>query len=162
MRAVLRRQTHQAVTRTCLGVGDLVVAQEQDPADGWYEAVVIEVNGDMLTLRWRDYPRERKIVRHRLRVGLRHPGPQAGKPPKPHPAKNQSAKAESALPANWQDIDLNKLVLAKEDGPPRSWWEAIPVEKAGDTFKLRWRDFSTVSPISRERFALALICPDAA
>jgi hypothetical protein len=118
----------------------------------------------MLTLRWRDYPRERKIVRHRLRVGLRYPGPQAGEQPKPQSTKRQSpaAKVEFGLPADWQDIDLNKLVLAKEDGPPRSWWEAIPVEKAGDTFKLRWRDFSTVSPVSRDRFALALICPDAA
>jgi hypothetical protein len=147
-----------------IGLGDLVVAQEEDPADGWYEAIVVEANGDMLTLRWRDYPRERKIVRHRLRVGLRYPGPQAGKQPKPHSAKHQRpvAKVEFGLPADWQDIDLNKLVLAKEDGPPRSWWEAIPVEKAGDTFKLRWRDFSTVSPVSRDRFALALICPDAA
>jgi hypothetical protein len=144
-----------------IGLGDLVVAQEEDQADGWYEAIVVEANGDMLTLRWRDYPRE-KIVRHRLRVGLRYPGPQAGKQ-KPQSNKRQStaAKVEFGLPADWQDVDLNKLVLAKEDGPPRSWWEAIPIEKAGDTFKLRWRDFSTVPPISRDRFALALICPDA-
>jgi hypothetical protein len=147
-----------------ISVGDVVLAQEQDPEDGWYEATVIEVNGDMLTLRWRDYPRERKLVRHRLRVGLRYPGPQAGKQTRPQSAKHQSAaaKAGSALPADWQDIDLNTLVLAQEDGPPRSWWEAIPVEKAGETFKLRWRDFSTVSPVSRDRLALALICPDAA
>jgi hypothetical protein len=146
-----------------IGLGDLVVAQ-QSLEDGWYEATVIEVDGDMLTLRWRDYPRERKLVRHRLRVGLRYPGPQAGKQIKPQSAKHQgpAAKVETALPADWQDIDLNKLVLAKDDGPPRSWWEAIPVEKAGDTFKLRWRDYSTVPPVSRERFALALVCPDAA
>jgi hypothetical protein len=146
-----------------IGLGDLVVAQ-QSLEDGWYEATVIEVNGDMLTLRWRDYPRERKLVRHRLRVGLRYPGPQAGKHTKPQSAKHQSAaaKVESALPADWQDIDLNKLVLAKDDGPSRSWWEATPVEKTGDNFKLRWRDYSTVPPISRERFALALICPEAA
>jgi hypothetical protein len=34
-------------------LGDLVVAQEA-PEDGWYEAIVAEVNGDMLTVRWRD------------------------------------------------------------------------------------------------------------
>jgi hypothetical protein len=147
-----------------IGLGDLVVAQEDDPADGGYEAIVVEAANDMFTLRWRDYPRLRRITRHRLRLGLLYPGPQAGKHPKPQSAKHQShaAKAGAALPADWQDIGLNKLVLAKEDGPPRSWWEAIPVEKAGDTFKLRWRDFSTVSPVSRDRFALALICPDAA
>jgi hypothetical protein len=40
-----------------IGVGDLVVAQEEDPTDGWYEAIVVEVTNDMFTLRWRDYPR---------------------------------------------------------------------------------------------------------
>jgi hypothetical protein len=146
-----------------IGLGDLVVAQ-QTLEDGWYEAIVIEVNGDMLTLRWRDYPRERKLVRHRLRVGLRYPGPQAGKQTKPQSAKRQgtAAKAESGLPTDWQDIDLNKLVLAKDDGPLRAWWEALPIEKAGDVFKLRWRDYSAVGPITRQRFDLALICPDAA
>ena len=146
-----------------IGLGDLVVGQES-LEDGWYEAIVIEVNGDMLTLRWRDYPRERKIVRHRLRVGLRYPGPEAGKQTKPQSAKHQRAadKVEPTLPADWQDIDLNKLVLAKDDGPFRSWWEATPVEKTGDTFKLRWRDYTILSPISRDRSALALICPDAA
>ena len=59
-------------------------------------------------------------------------------------------------------VDVSKLVLAQEDGPPRSWWEAIPVEKAGDAFKLRWRDYATIPPISRDRFALALVCPDTA
>jgi hypothetical protein len=39
---------------------------------------------------------------------------------------------------------------------------AVPIEKAGDVFKLRWRDYVDVSPITRQRFALALICPDAA
>jgi hypothetical protein len=147
-----------------IGLGDLVVAQEEDPTDGWYEAIVVEVANDMFTLRWRDYPRLRRITRHRLRLGLLYPGPQAGKQPKPQSAKHQSpaTKVEPGLPADWQDIDLNKLVLAKDDGPFRAWWEATPVEKAGDTFKLRWRDYSMVPPVSRERFALALICPDAA
>ena len=155
---------------TCRGIGTRSASaiwsspKKKIRTEGWYEAIVVEAAGDMFTLRWRDYPRERRIVRHRLRLGLLYPGPQAGKQLKPQSAKHQSAaaKAEPALPTDWQDIDLNKLVLAKEDGPPRSWWEAIPVEKAGDTFKLRWRDYSTMSPISRDRFALALICPDAA
>jgi hypothetical protein len=44
------------------------------------------------------------------------------------------------------------------------WWEAIPIEEAGDGFKLRWREkyAANVSLIARQRFALALICPDAA
>jgi hypothetical protein len=146
-----------------IGLGDLVVAQEAIE-DGWYEAIVVEVNGDMLTLRWRDFPRERRLVRHRFRVALLYPGSQpATRPGKPPRAATKSAsKHEPALPADWHDIDVNKLVLAKDDGPWRSWWEAIPIEKAGDNFKLRWRDFSTVPPINRQRFTLALICPDAA
>jgi hypothetical protein len=36
-----------------IGLGDLVVAQE-NLDDGWYEAIVIEADGDMLTLRWRE------------------------------------------------------------------------------------------------------------
>ena len=151
-----------------IGLGDLVVVQES-LEDGWYEAIVIEVNGDMLTLRWRDYPRQRRIVRHRLRVGLLYPGPQsaaqASKQTKPIAAskpRDAVPKRESSLPADWQDIDINKLVLAKDDGPCRSWWEAIPIERGGEAFKLRWRDYAAVPPITRQRLALALICPDAA
>ena len=132
-----------------IGLGDLVVVQES-LEDGWYEAIVIEVNGDMLTLRWRDYPRQRRIVRHRLRVGLLYPGPEA------------TDKHEASLPTDWQEIDVNKLVLAKDDGPCRSWWEALPIERAGEAFKLRWRDYAAVPPITRQRLALALICPDVA
>jgi hypothetical protein len=48
-----------------ISLGDLVVAQE-GPEDGWYEAIVAEVNGDMLTLRWRDYPPRSDPKHHRL------------------------------------------------------------------------------------------------
>jgi hypothetical protein len=152
-----------------ISLGDLVVAQES-PEDGWYEAIVAEVNGDMLTVRWRDYPRERKIVRHRQRLGLLYPGLK----PTPDPAKASKATAKDhkpaaepptaaslPLPRDWQQIDVGQLVLAKDDGPGRSWWEAVPIEKAGDGFKLRWRDFSRVAPVTRQRLELALICPDA-
>ena len=105
----------------------------------------------MLTLRWRDYPRERRIVRHRLRLGLLYPGPE----PKPRPANRESLRPAKqrqnrrgksrrngqALPKDWDEIDINHLVLAKDEGPWRAWWEAIPIEKAGDRFKLRWRDY---------------------
>jgi hypothetical protein len=152
-----------------ISLGDLVVAQEA-PEDGWYEAIVAEVNGDMLTVRWRDYPRERKLVRHRQRLGLLYPGLK----PTPDSAKTSSAAAKNhkpaaeaptggslPLPRDWQQIDVGQLVLAKDDGPWRSWWEAVPIEEAGDGFKLRWRDFSRVAPVTRQRLELALICPDA-
>jgi len=155
-----------------IGVGDLVVAQDS-LEDGWYDAIVVQVDGDMFTLRWRDYPRERRVVRHRLRLALLYPGP------KPSGETGKSAKAAGrakhdktvetnhaanglALPKDWDEIDLNHLVLAKTEGPGANWFEAIPIERAGDGFKLRWRDYVTLPPAIRPRFELALICPDAA
>ena len=44
--------------------GHLVIAQEALEY-GWWEAIVIARNGDMLTLRFRDYPKLPKFVRHR-------------------------------------------------------------------------------------------------
>ena len=52
-----------------IGPGHLVVAQETLEY-GWWEAIVIERNGDMLTLRFRDYPKLLKFVRHRKAVAL--------------------------------------------------------------------------------------------
>jgi hypothetical protein len=154
-----------------IGVGDLVVAQ-QCLDDGWYEAIAIEVNGDMLRVRWRDYPRS-KLVRHRLRLGLLYPGTnqpaETGKSAKASgqgghktDAANAAANGQS-LPKDWDEIDVNHLVLAKDDSQWGAWWEAIPVEKVGDGFKLRWREkyAANVPLITRPRLALALICPDA-
>jgi len=157
-----------------IGLGDLVLAS-QSREDGWYEAIVVEQNGDMFTLRWRDYPRQRRIVRHRLRLGLLYPGP------RPTAENGKSAKASGhakpdktvatnlgtnsqSLSKDWDEIDINHLVLAKDDSQWGAWWEAIPVEKAGDLFKLRWREkyAANVPLITRPRLDLALICPDAA
>jgi hypothetical protein len=156
-----------------VGLGDLVVAQET-LEDGWYEAIVIEAAGDMLTLRWRDYPRVRKFVRHRLRLGLLYPGtnrtPETGKSAKAigHARHDKTGPATlvangQSLPKDWDEIDLNHLVLAKDDSQWGAWWEAIPVEKIGDGFNLRWREkyAANVPLITRQRLALALICPDA-
>ena len=69
-----------------------------------------------------------------------------------------------SLPKDWDEIDINHLVLAKDDSQWGAWWEAIPVEKAGDLFKLRWREkhAANVGLITRPRLDLALLCPDAA
>ena len=157
-----------------IGIGDLVVAN-QSQEDGWYEAIVVEANGDMFTLRWRDYPRERRIVRHRLRLGLLYPRPRptaengksataARHAKHDKPAAAHLAGSGQALPKDWDEIDVNHLVLAKDDSQWGAWWEAIPVEKAGDLFKLRWREkhAANVPLITRPRLDLALICPDAA
>ena len=70
--------------------------------------------------------------------------------------------ADHGLPKDWDEIDVNHLVLAKTEGPWANWFDAIPVERAGDGFKLRWCDYGSLPPIIRPRFDLALICPDAA
>jgi hypothetical protein len=49
--------------------GHLVIAQET-AENGWFESIVIERDGDMLTLRFRDYPKLPKFARHRAAVAL--------------------------------------------------------------------------------------------
>ena len=49
--------------------GHLVIAQEALEY-GWWEAIVIGRNGDMFTLRFRDYPKLPKFVRHRNAIAL--------------------------------------------------------------------------------------------
>ena len=155
-----------------IGVGDLVLAR-QDPEDGWYETIVVEVANDMFTLRWRDYPRQRRFARHRLQLGLLYPGPKpnaetgksgkaSGQARHDRTVAAQSAANGPALPKDWDEIDLNHLVLAKTEGPWANWFEAIPIERAGDGFKLRWRDYANLPPAIRPQCELALIYPDAA
>jgi hypothetical protein len=150
--------------------GHLVVAQES-LEDGWYEAIVLEQNGDMFTLRWHEFPRERRFARHRRSLGLLFPniaglpaktGPTAGQQPaRAASEKTAAPKSKKGFPLSWHEIDVDHLVLAKDDGPCQSWWEAIPTEKHGDTFTLRWRDHGQLPKIARARLSLALLCPNA-
>ncbi len=156
--------------------GDLVVAQDSLP-EGWYATIVAERNGDMLTLRWRDFPRERRFTVHRFTVALLRPGgdlgpaqakrsagaasakAQPGKSNAEMPAASDRSTVDHPFPGNWDQIDVNHLVLAKDDGPWRSWWEAIPAENNGELLTLRWRDHSHLGPFVRRRFDLALLYP---
>jgi hypothetical protein len=56
-----------------IGPGHLVIAQE-GVKEGWWEAIVIERNGDMLTLRFRDY-QQPHVMRHTAAVALLKPSP---------------------------------------------------------------------------------------
>ena len=49
--------------------GDLVLAHETLEV-GWWEAIVIARDGEQLTMRFRDYPKYGKFVRHRSEVAL--------------------------------------------------------------------------------------------
>ena len=57
-----------------IAVGHLVIAQEAK-WDGWWEAIVLARDGDMLTLKWRDYPWQSNVVRHAGAVALLKPNP---------------------------------------------------------------------------------------
>ena len=55
-----------------IDVGHMVIARDE-PAFGWWEAIVIARDGDMLTLRWRDYPKQAPAVLHRATLALLKP-----------------------------------------------------------------------------------------
>jgi hypothetical protein len=56
--------------------GDLVLAHETLEV-GWWEAIVIARDGEQLTMRFRDYPKYGKFVRHRSEVALIQLGAQS-------------------------------------------------------------------------------------
>ena len=55
-----------------IDVGHLVIARD-DLAAGWWEAIVIAKDGDMLTVKWRDYPKQAPAVLHRAALALLRP-----------------------------------------------------------------------------------------
>ena len=52
-----------------IAVGHLVIAHES-AAEGWWEAIVVSREGDMVTLKWRDYPWQSNVIRHVATVAL--------------------------------------------------------------------------------------------
>lgn len=54
-----------------------VVLIHESPVDGWWESTVLERQDEILTLRFRDYPRQPKFQRHISQVALINPGPEA-------------------------------------------------------------------------------------
>ncbi len=141
-----------------IDVGHIVIAQESDPKDGWFDAIVISKAADMLTLRWRDYPHQRKIVRHRLSVGLHRPEPTAAA--SSETAAPANAEGANRFPRTWDEIDVDHVVLAREYGPLQAWWEAIVVKKTGDDFTLRWRDYPDLPNVVWSRSQVGLFCPN--
>jgi hypothetical protein len=137
-------------------VGDRVLAQDTDPADGWWQVRVIGVHGDLFKLRWPREERGRPFQRHRAMLGLISPG-EIKEPVKLEP---KQATAEPAVyPAHWSVIGLNQIVLAKEEGPMEQWWEARTIKLDKDMFTLEWRDHPQLPTIVRPRSALGLVHP---
>jgi hypothetical protein len=52
--------------------GHVVIARETLEV-GWWEAVVVERTGDLVTVRYRDYPQYPPMVRHRSAIALISP-----------------------------------------------------------------------------------------
>ena len=52
-----------------IGIGSVVLATV-GVEDGWWESIIIGVNGEALTLKWRDFPREPVFVRRRTELAL--------------------------------------------------------------------------------------------
>jgi len=140
-------------------VGDLVLSQDTDPADGWWQATVIAVNGDLVSLRWpRSSGRGRPFQKHRTMLGLICPG-ELKEEPKSDP-KRATSQVSAVYPGNWSSIGVDQIVLAKEDGPCQQWWEARTVNKLDkDMFNLQWRDHQNLPAIVRPRLALGLVHP---
>jgi hypothetical protein len=55
-----------------IGPGHVVIAKETSEC-GWWDAVVVERTGDLVTVRYRDYPGCPSIVRHRSAIALISP-----------------------------------------------------------------------------------------
>jgi len=54
--------------------GDMVLMQES-PEDGWWEGIVLKREGDLLTLRYRDFSGSPTCIRHISMIARVYPGP---------------------------------------------------------------------------------------
>jgi len=58
---------------SALEIGSMVLATQPSAYDGWWESIVVAVNGDDLILRWRDGPKEKPFRVSRRNVALLNP-----------------------------------------------------------------------------------------
>jgi hypothetical protein len=63
-----------------------------------------------------------------------------------------SLPAARGLPRSWDDIAAGHLVIAQES-LDCGWWEAIVLDRKGDTFTLQYRDYSHLPNFVRHRAA---------
>jgi hypothetical protein len=62
------------------------------------------------------------------------------------------------LPRTWGEIGPGHLVIAQES-LEYGWWEAIVIDRKGDPFTLRYRDYPQLPKFVRHRSAVALMSP---
>jgi hypothetical protein len=66
--------------------------------------------------------------------------------------------AARGLPGSWNEIAAGHLVIAQES-LEYGWWEAIVLERKGETFTLQYRDYPHLPKFVRHRTGVALMCP---
>jgi hypothetical protein len=52
----------------------LAAQLENGVPDGWYEAIIMKIDGGTFTLRWADYPRDPIVRVQRQHIALMYPG----------------------------------------------------------------------------------------
>jgi hypothetical protein len=69
-----------------------------------------------------------------------------------------SLPAARGLPRSWDAIGPGHLVIAQE-ALEYGWWEAIVLDRQGDTFILQYRDYPHLPKFVRHRSGIAMMSP---
>src|ERR1700720_890571 len=69
-----------------------------------------------------------------------------------------SLPAARGLPRSWVEIGPGHLVIAQE-ALEYGWWEAIVLDRQGDTFILQYRDYPHLPKFVRHRTGIAMMSP---
>ena len=69
-----------------------------------------------------------------------------------------SLPAARGLPRSWDEIGPGHLVIAQES-LDYGWWEAIVLDRQGDTFILQYRDYPHLPKFVRHRSGIAMMSP---
>jgi hypothetical protein len=59
---------------SALAIGTLVLAQEDNPEHGWWEAIILAMHHNTCTLCWRDHPEDGLARREGHQLAILHPG----------------------------------------------------------------------------------------
>jgi hypothetical protein len=68
--------------------------------------------------------------------------------------------AALGLPGSWDEIAAGHLVIAQE-ALEYGWWEAIVLDRQGDSFILQYRDYPHLPKFVRHRSGIAMMSPSA-
>ena len=71
-----------------------------------------------------------------------------------------SLPAARGLPRSWDEIGSGHLVIAQES-LEYGWWEAIVLDRKGDSLTLQYRDYPHLPKFVRHRSGIALMSPSA-